>query len=74
MIITFYTTHCPRCMQLQKKLDSKGIQYDVCTNEELMLSKGINSSPFLSVAEIINGEPKETLLNFQNAWGWVDKQ
>lgn len=74
MTITFYTTHCPKCTMLKKKLDSKKIEYVVCDNVDLMLEKGIKSAPFLGVGEIIDNVEKETLLNFQDSWAWCGKQ
>ena len=41
MKITLYTTHCPRCMVLEKKLNAKNIDYVENTNVDLMIDKGI---------------------------------
>ena len=44
-----YTTHCPKCNVLKKKLDSKNLQYVECTDTEVMVSKGYTFLPILEV-------------------------
>lgn len=58
-----YTTHCPKCQVLTKKLDKAGIEYDVCEDIEVMESKGLINLPALEV----NGE----MLDFVSANKWV---
>ena len=57
-MITFYTTHCPKCSVLETKLKQKNIQE--------MLSLGIKSAPVL----VIDGEK----YNFAEAVKWVNAQ
>ena len=40
MSVILYTTHCPKCLVLEKKLASKNIEFEEITDNELMLKKG----------------------------------
>ena len=53
MNIIFYTTNCPKCESLKKKLDIKSMVYKECTDVDTMLSKGITSAPALEVDDKI---------------------
>lgn len=66
MDIVIYSTGCPQCRVLEKKLESKGIAYMKNNNTEEMLGLGITAVPVLS----INGE----LLPFADAVQWVNAQ
>ena len=66
MIVTMYSTHCPKCKVLEKKLQQKNIEYNVVTDTLEMGKMGIRSLPVLSV----NSE----LLDFKKAIEWVNKQ
>ena len=66
MNIILYTTHCPRCTVLTRKLNAKGIQYIECNDIEQMKNKGIDQVPVLE----IDGQ----LLNFSEANAWVNEQ
>ena len=39
--IILYSTNCPKCNVLEKKLQSKNIDFEICNDVDLMLSKGI---------------------------------
>lgn len=58
-----YTTHCPKCQVIAKKLDKAGIEYDICEDIEVMESKGLVNLPALEV----DGE----MLDFVSANKWV---
>ena len=47
--IIFYTTHCPKCSVLETKLKAKNISYEVCSDIDLMIQKGLSSAPALEV-------------------------
>lgn len=47
--ITLYTTHCPKCTILQKKLEAKNIQFNVVQDVQVMKEKKIMSVPVLQV-------------------------
>lgn len=64
--IVLYTTHCPKCTILTKKMQSKNIPYTEVTDVELMKSKGITSVPMLEVGE--------NLLDFSEANRWINTQ
>ncbi len=65
-MITLYSTECPKCQILKKKLDTKGINYTIITDVNAMLAKGLNLMPVLQV--------NEQLLDFTAAVDWVNKQ
>lgn len=44
-----YTTHCPKCKILEKKLNDKNIKVNICEDVEEMKSKGVRSVPVLEV-------------------------
>ena len=66
MSIILYSTGCPKCNVLEAKLNSKSIKYEVCTDIEVMQSKGMMSAPNLE----INGK----LMNFGDAIRWVNTE
>ena len=49
MKITLYSTHCPMCNVLEKKLQMKNIEYDICTDIKEMRKLGFLSAPILKV-------------------------
>lgn len=66
-MITLYTTHCPKCIILEKKLQERNLEYQICDNVELMLSKGMQEAPYLEVEE-------KEMMNFSQAIKWVNKK
>lgn len=66
MSITLYSTHCPKCNVLKKKLDEKNIDYKEINDTEYMISKGFMSVPMLE----INGD----ILDFGKAVKWVNER
>ena len=65
-MVILYSTNCPKCQVLKKKLDSKSVQYTVETSVDAMLSLGITQVPVRSV----DGR----LLSFAQANEWVNAQ
>ena len=63
-MITFYSTNCPKCKVLSTKLDQTGVKYNINTDINTMLSKGIKSAPAL---EMENGR----IMDFSQALAWV---
>lgn len=45
MTVTLYTTHCPRCTLIAKKLQQAGIDYVENTDVKYMLSRGWTEVP-----------------------------
>ena len=64
MELILYTTHCPKCSVLEKKLSKKNLEYAENTSIEEMQALGISTVPVLSV----NGE----LLPFEKANQWIN--
>lgn len=65
-MITLYTTHCPKCSVLQKKLDAAKIDFNVCEDVDTMIAKGMLSAPYLEV----DGE----MMDFVKAVNWLKEQ
>lgn len=63
-MIVLYTTHCPKCRVLEKKLGEKNIQYVAKSDVTEMTKLGIKSAPVLD----IDGD----MLDFGKAVKWVN--
>ena len=63
-MITLYSTHCPKCNVLEKKLNIKKLKYTLVEDEDLMVEKGFLSAPMLEV----DGK----IMTFKEAIDWVD--
>lgn len=64
MKVILYTTHCPKCMVLEKKLKSKNISYIENTNIDEMLKRGFDTTPMLEVdAKVMNFKEANTWIN-----------
>ena len=61
--VILYSTGCPQCRILERKLDQAGVVYDVINDVDEMLKLGLKSAPALSV----DGE----IMEFKNAIKWV---
>ena len=61
-----YSTNCPKCNVLEKKLQNKNINFEICNDVDLMVSKGIQQAPYLE----IDGE----LMDFTKAVKWVNEK
>jgi glutaredoxin-related protein len=46
---TLFTTNCPKCKILEKKLKDKNVDFDTCEDVQKMQDLGITSVPVLSV-------------------------
>ena len=70
--IIFYTTNCPRCQVLKKKMDSLGIDYELNDNIEEMALQGIQTVPMLRIEEeLFDSSSLTTLLDFSQAVKWL---
>lgn len=67
MGITLYSTGCPRCTVLKKKLEQKNIQFEVINDVDKMLALGFKTAPLL---QIDDQQPME----FSEANKWVSAQ
>ena len=63
MNVILYSTNCPKCKVLEKKLGDSEIQYEVVTDEDLMIEKGFSSAPMLEV--------DGTVMDFGKAMKWL---
>lgn len=66
MSVIFYSTHCPKCGIMEKKLKQKNIEYTEVNDIEEMSKLGIQSAPCLSV----DGE----LFEFAPGIRWINEQ
>ena len=66
MRVTLYSTHCPRCNVLEKKLKQKKILYKEVNDIEAMKEKGYFNVPVLEV--------NDTNMDFKAAIDWVNSQ
>ena len=60
-----YTTHCPRCEVLKKKLEQSNISFIEETDLNKMLNLNIKAAPMLQLEET------NTLLDFSAAIKWL---
>lgn len=62
--VILYSTHCPKCCVLEKKLKQKNISYDEVNDIEIMKRKGYLTVPVLE----IDGES----MDFKKAINWIN--
>ena len=65
MNVVMYSTHCPKCCVLEKKLKDKKIEYEEVNDIEIMQEKGITTVPILEV----DGE----MMDFKTAFNYIEK-
>lgn len=66
MNVTLYTTHCPKCKVLEKKLNVKKITYEEVEDLDIISKKGISLLPVLEV--------DGTMMEFGKANDWINSQ
>ncbi len=64
LTVILYSTHCPKCNVLEKKLKQKNISYKEVNDIEKMKEKGYLSVPILEV----NG----VSMDFKTASDWLN--
>ena len=64
--IILYTTHCPKCVVLEKKLNQKQIEFDICDDIEIMEQKGFMTAPMLEV--------NNDIMDFGKAVEWTNNK
>lgn len=69
--IIFYTTGCPRCQVLKKKMDSLGINYELNDDIEEMMLWGIQTVPMLRIERESFNSSSTALLDFSQAVKWL---
>lgn len=65
-MVTLYTTNCPKCKVLEKKLEEKNIKFEICENVDVMLEKGMMQAPYLEI--------DNELLDFSKAIKWINEK
>lgn len=65
MSVILYSTHCPKCNVLEKKLKQKQVNYSEVNDVNVMLGKGYLSAPVLEV----NGKS----MDFKAANDWINE-
>jgi len=65
-MVTLYTTHCPKCEVLEKKLNQKEIKFDIVDDVKEIRKLGFLSAPLLKV--------EDKVMEFVEANDWVNKQ
>ena len=64
MKITLFSTHCPKCNVLEKKLQQKNIVYEEINDVKIMKEKGYLTVPILEV----DGKS----MDFKTANDWIN--
>ena len=64
MTVVLYSTHCPKCSVLEKKLKKKNILYKEVNDIESMKEKGYLTVPVLEVDDIS--------MYFKAACDWIN--
>lgn len=64
MKVTFFSTHCPKCLVLEKKLQQKNVTYDEVNDVDVMTAKGYMSVPMLEVDSVS--------MDFKKAVDWLN--
>jgi len=62
--LILYTTHCPKCKILEKKLNDKNLSFTVVTDVEEMKKENIFSAPQLKI--------NDSLLPFYEAVQYIN--
>lgn len=64
MEIILYTTHCPKCMVIEKKLQQKNIPFNSCEDVSTLVDRGFKQAPIL----FVDGQ----YLEFGDAVKWIN--
>lgn len=68
-MVVLYSTNCPRCIMLEKKLADKNIEYTLINGQDAIdaiTEKGFMSAPMLTV--------DEKNMMYKDAIDWVNSQ
>lgn len=65
-MIILYSTHCPKCTVLQKKLDKANIHYEICDDVDIIVKKGFTNMPVLEI--------ENETLSFKQAVDWINER
>ncbi len=65
-MVILYSTNCPRCRIIEKKLQDKGIKFELFNDVDAMIAKGFKEAPKLEVDSVI--------MDFKEANEWIKGQ
>lgn len=60
MKVILYSTNCPKCKQLERKLNTLGVKYEICYDLQPLIDAGFKSAPILKV--------EDKFFEFASAW------
>lgn len=63
-MVVLYSTGCPKCQVLKKKLNASGMQYSACEDRDRMIQNGISEVPVLQI--------DDTYLNFKESVDFIN--
>lgn len=63
MNVILYSTGCPQCKVLEKKLQDSGLQFEISDDVDSMINKGFTSAPVLGV--------NNQYMTFKEALDWL---
>ena len=63
-MITLFTTGCPKCRVLEKKLTDAGIDFNISNDIQEVIDQGFMTAPILKT--------DDTYLEFKEAVDWVN--
>ena len=50
--VVLFSTHCPTCTVIEKKLQQKGVKYTEINDVSELIEKGFKSAPILKVGDL----------------------
>lgn len=65
--IILYSTGCPKCNVLKRKMEKKNIAYKEISDLDIIKSKGITAVPYLQI-------DNQKLMDFSTANTWINQQ
>lgn len=65
-MVILYSTNCPRCRIIEKKLQDKGIGFELFNDVDAMIAKGFKEAPKLEVDGMV--------MDFKEANEWIKGQ
>ena len=65
-MVILYSTNCPRCRIIEKKLQDKSIEFELFNDVDAMIAKGFKEAPKLEVDGVV--------MDFKEANEWIKGQ
>lgn len=70
MTIKLYSTHCPKCNVLEKKLTAKNLLFELIDDPDLVMDYAESHNTMQSPLLDVDGE----MMDFSTAAKWVEEQ